>query len=143
MAFENSPSLDQPEKPRTPIKRWFYLNRRSLLVLVVIVMILLMILSGLAVGPALKSAQPGGLDGCLHAAQPDGKLLAATVTMESTNRFSTGSFSSTTSADGCFFFASLPPGNYQLTIKTGSREMQVPVSIEANKAVGLGSITVP
>ena len=81
-------------------------------------------------------------DGCTKG-KPDGKLLAATVTMESTNKFSTGSFSSTTSADGCFFFASLPPGNYQLTIKTGSREMQVPVSIEANKAVGLGSITVP
>ena len=135
MAFENSPSLDQPEKPRTPMNRWFYLNRRSLLVLVLIAMVLLMILSGLAVGPALNSSQSGGLDGCLHAAQPDGKALAATVTI--------GSFSKTTDADGCFFFASLPPGNYLLTIKTTSQDMQVPVTIEANKAVGLGSITVP
>ena len=133
MAFENSPSLADPEKPRTPLSRWLYLHRRSLLALVVVGGVLLLVVSGLAVGPALKSAQPGGLDGCLQTTA--GKPLVTDVTI--------GTFSRRTSADGCFFFASLPPADYQLVISATPHDLSVPVKIEANKAVSLGSITVP
>ena len=133
MAFENSPSLNDPEKPRTPFSRWLYLKRRSLLALVVVAGVLLLVVSGLAVGPALQAARPGGLDGCLQT--PDGKPLVTTVTI--------GTFTRSTYADGCFFFASIAPGETQLVISTVPQAMLIPVKIEANKAVDLGTITVP
>ena len=133
MSFEDSPSLDDPEQPNVPIGRWLQLHQRRLWALIGILAVILIMTAGLAVGPVLRPSQPGGLDGCLQT--PAGKALSATVTI--------GSLSRSTYADGCFFFISLPPGEYQLIISGSPHDLQIPVKIESNKATGLGTITVP
>ena len=131
MAFENSPSLEEPEKPRINFKRWLYLNRRILLAVIGAVIVIALVIIGL-VSPTLHPAAAGGLDGCLQTSA--GKPLTTTVRIAAISR--------ATSADGCFFFPGIPAGDYQLIISTAPRDVTIPVKIEANQAVGLGTITV-
>ena len=134
MAFENSPRLDQPDKPGAPARPRFVLNRRGLLAVLGLALAFLLLAIGLAAAPKLRPAEPGGLDGCLQTQA--GQPLANTTVSVGTNTRLTG-------ADGCFFWASLPAGDYQMVITAQPQNKVVPVKIESGKAAELGTITVP
>ncbi len=77
--------------------------------------------------------QPGGLDGCVVSA--NGNPVPATVWVDNISR--------PTTADGCFFFARLSPGSYQLRIETAGKQVwSQTVDIQSGQAVGVQNISV-
>jgi hypothetical protein len=90
--------------------------------------------SGYYVFPSIFHQQPGGLDGCLLSAS--GQPVAAAVKVGDAER--------QTYSDGCFFFASLPPGNRQLSVMTSTGVVLTrTVRIIPDQAVALGTVQMP
>lgn len=131
MSFENSPKVGK--RPRTPFD-WHAWVRRHRLVLLGICGLILMgnlVFLSIQVAPVMLAPEPGGVDGCIVNAT--GQPLGAIVMVNGLSRH--------TFADGCFFFAHLPPGEQSLSVSTdmGIRWTQ-PVVIKSGKAVGLGTL---
>ncbi len=81
----------------------------------------------------LGGGQPGGLDGCVVNA--NGNPVPSTVWVDNISR--------PTTADGCFFFASLSPGSHQFRIETAGKQVRLQtVDIQSGQAVGLQNISV-
>jgi hypothetical protein len=132
MDFENSPPLNYSKKPPRSFKRWLEKNRRIILAIIVVLIVSLLTAVFLMIAPTLHPQPPGGLEACLLT--PGGKPVVTTVKI--------ATFSRTTGLNGCFFFPSIPPGDYQLIISTTSRDVTVPIKIISNEAVDLESITI-
>ncbi len=134
MHSERSPGFDQP-KPRMPriTTGWIKRHRRSLWALLAVIVVVDLLVLAVFLSPGMHE-EPGGLDGCV--ATTAGTPLQTTVQVGDQRR--------TTFADGCFFFAALPPGRHQLRIETATGAISaVAVTIKAGEASGLGVITVP
>jgi hypothetical protein len=80
------------------------------------------------------SGEPGGLDGCI--VNSAGEPTTGTVQLETIQR--------PISADGCFFFAELSPGEHELVIEISDGSIiRKAVEIISGQAVGLEIITMP
>jgi hypothetical protein len=82
---------------------------------------------------AVTAPAPGGVDGCVTA---DNQPVSAMVWVDDLSRH--------TFANGCFFFATLSPGDHALRIvlDNGSEWAQ-PITIKSGHAVGLGTLRSP
>jgi len=133
MAFERSPEFgDGGIKSRQTLRELLAKNERVLYAVTGILIVIVLILSARVLWGA--SAEPGGLDGCIINAA--GEPITGTAQADKSQ--------SLISADGCFFFAELPPGEHELVIETslGSSIKQA-VTILSGQAVALGIITIP
>jgi hypothetical protein len=133
MAFEHNPEFGNGGiKSRQTLHELLVKNERILYsvtgILLVIVLVLSLRMSG------IFSGEPGGLDGC--AVNTAGEPVTGTAQVETAQAL--------ISADGCFFFAELPPGEHELVIKTsGGSSLSQLVEIISGQAVELGIIVVP
>ncbi|HWQ45695.1 MAG TPA: carboxypeptidase-like regulatory domain-containing protein [Longilinea sp.] len=76
---------------------------------------------------------PGGLDGCFL--DPDGISI--------TGSFQVGDQMKILDQDGCFFFATLPPGTYTGEVyHEGALLWQESIQIQSGEATGLGTVLV-
>lgn len=132
MAFENSPILGEDGVvERRSLRAWLALHRRWLIILAA----LFLLADAWLIVQLVRPAAPGGLDGCVVTAsgQP---VVSAIIRAGQVERM--------TFADGCFFFPSLQPGTYQVSIATdGEVVWSQPVTIISGQAVGLETIRVP
>lgn len=134
MAFEDSPNLDGSTPARYQAGNWLFRYRRLILITVIGLTLLLAAFTLLAY---LLGRPPdlgvGGLEGCLAAG--DGSPRVAEIRL--------AGYSKMTGADGCFFFAALPPGNYEMQVLLENGEAwSTPVEIVADQALNLGTLTV-
>jgi hypothetical protein len=133
MSFEQNPQFENGEiKSRQTLHDWLAKNERVLYAVIGILLVVTLVLSGRALGNF--SGEPGGLDGCI--VNSAGEPITGTAQVETTQR--------PISADGCFFFAKLSPGEHELVIKTSSGSVITqPVEIIPGQAVELGVVTMP
>ena len=132
MAFQNSPKLGNPTKPVLSLSGWLY-RLRYLMAGLTFLLVVVDILVVLIVRPDQIDATVGGMDGCLTDGR--GQPVAASVAIGDQVR--------STTADGCFFFAQLPPGTQQLRVQVdGNVVYGQNVNILSGQAVGLNSIQV-
>jgi len=133
MSFEQSPQFENGEiKSRQTVHDWLAKNERVLYAVTGVLLVIVLVLSVRVLG--IFSGESGGLDGCLVDAA--GKPITGIAQADGTQR--------TISADGCFFFPELSPGEHELVIQTsiGSSIRQT-VTILSGQAVELGTITIP
>jgi len=133
MAFEQSPKFgDDGIKSRQSLHGWLIKNERVLYVVTGILVLIVLGMSAYVLG--FFSGDPGGLDGCIVNAAGEPVTGVAKVDLTQSN----------IAADGCFFFAELPPGNHELVIQSSEGStFEQPVTIVSGQAVGLGVITMP
>lgn len=133
MAFEQSPELGEGGiKSRQSLREWLVRNERALYVVTGILVLIVFGMSARVLG--IFSGKPGGLDGCIINAAGEPVTGVAQVDLIQSN----------IPADGCFFFAELPPGNHELVIQTSSGpSFKQTVTIVSGQAVGLGTLTMP
>jgi hypothetical protein len=132
MAFENSPSLDQPSETRpSSLKDRIYQNRRKWIMAGVIFAVLW--LAGTGALFLLSSnvfSPPGGAEGYL--VTPTGQPAQALITISDVKV--------RTYEDGYFFFPELRPGEHEMIIETTYGVWRQPVIIISDQAVDLGKI---
>jgi hypothetical protein len=135
MDFDQIPSYGAGKSiTDTSPRGWLARNRRWLVALTICVVLLDILATAYYVAPAILASPPGGLDGCVVAA--DGTPAVATVRV--------GEAARQTYPDGCFFFAELPPGPGQLSVETSAGVVWTQeVEILSGEAVALGTVSLP
>jgi hypothetical protein len=133
MAFEHNPEFgDGGIKSRQTLHELLVKNERILYSVTGILLVIVLALSLYVTG--IFSGEPGGLAGCVVNAA--GEPVTGTAQVETTPAL--------VSADGCFFFAELPPGEHELVIETsGGSSLSQLVEIISGQAVELGIIAIP
>ena len=120
-------------RPRFSLIGWIAGHIRVLLAVAGVFAALSILFLFYAVNHSRLGGQPGGLDGCVVSAK--GNPVPSTVWVDNISR--------PTTADGCFFFASLSPGSHQLRIEMAGKQVWTQtVDIQSGKAVGLQNISV-
>ncbi|NTU54970.1 MAG: carboxypeptidase regulatory-like domain-containing protein [Anaerolineales bacterium] len=133
MAFENSPKLKNPSKPVRTFSGWVYSLRVALLGFTVLLVVFDFLFLAYKIEPDWFTRPSGGLDGCI--ATSSGAPVAATVWVDNNSR--------STFEDGCFFFASLTPGEHQFQVQTEAGIVYIQtVDIPSDQAIGLGIIQI-
>jgi len=134
MKLEKSPTLKDSLSPRSTPTLGELLSRYRWVLPVILGAILLLDAIALAFIMLNATGSPavGGLEGCVQTAG-GAPVSAATLTVAGSSR--------QTYDDGCFFFATLPAGDYELLIDTEGGTWQESVSITAGQATSLGTIT--
>ena len=133
MSPEDSPTLEKAvaamEQAAAPV-----LPRRDTrrLLLRITIALCLVLLGVFIYRLATPRPANGGLDGCLRT--PDGAALTASVRIQNQP--------GVVGADGCFFFASLPPGAQILIVQLPGGDWQQPVTVLPGKAISLGDVVV-
>lgn len=132
MAFERSPGLDGTPRHRGLIT-WIFNHKRSMYIASAIASgLLIAMLTFLLIGNQQPDPVVGGLDGCITSANGP---VAATVKIADQTAVA--------QEDGCFFFASVPPGDHPLTLHLDDGSViQREVTIVPGQATMLGNITV-
>lgn len=132
MAFEDSPNLNGSAVRRDPID-WILAHRRMILIGAASLGIVTLAFIGMVwLAHRPPNLPYGGLDGCLQTGE--GAPIAATVEVAGQ--------STTTYADGCFFFAALPSGSHTLRIRISDKVIwQDSVAIEAGQATALETLS--
>ena len=132
--LENSPRFDEHDPgPRFSLAGWIARHIRFLLAIAGVFAVLGILFLLYTVNHSLPAVQPGGLDGCVVSA--NGNPVPATVWVDNISR--------PTTADGCFFFASLSPGSHQFRVEAaGKQAWSQTVDIQSGQAVGLQNISV-
>jgi hypothetical protein len=133
MAFEKNPEFkDGGIKSQQSWREWLTENERALFAVTGILLVIVLVMSVRVLGGSLFLGEPGGLDGCIVNAA--GEPMIGTAQVDASQR--------PTSADGCFYFAELSPGEHELTIKASDGYVTIQsVEIISGQAVGLGTIT--
>ena len=133
MAFEQSPEFrDGKIQSRWSVPEWLAKNQRVLFAVTGILVVIVLVMSARMLG--ISSGKPGGLDGCITSVA--GEPLTGNAQADHVLR--------SIPADGCFFFAELPPGEGELLIQTSNGLIKKQaVKIISGQAVGLGIITIP
>ncbi|MBP1467318.1 hypothetical protein EYB53_016515 [Candidatus Chloroploca sp. M-50] len=131
MRSDANPRLPQPRPGLEHFNRdWFHRRRFWIWGAVAGIVLLELLL----VVWLLFPAAPGGLDGCL--ASPEGAPVMAMVTV--------GTQRKATYADGCFFFAELPPGRQQVVLEpVVGAPVRFEVEIVSDQALTLGTLMIP
>ncbi len=133
MSFEKNPEFEDGEiKSRRTLRDWLMKNERIFYVVTGILLVIVLVLFASVMD--FFSGDPGGLDGCIVNAA--GEPITGIAQVETTQ--------SLISADGCFFFAKLSPGQHELVIAVSNGAVITqPVEIISGQAVGLGVIVIP
>ncbi len=120
-------------RPRFSLIGWIVGHIRLLLAVAGVFVALSILFLFYTANHSPLGGQPGGLDGCVVSA--NGNPVPSTVRVDDISR--------PTTADGCFFFASLSPGLHQLRIETAGKQVWLQtVDIQSGQAVGLQNISV-
>ena len=132
MAFERSPGLDGTPQHRGLIT-WIFDHKRTMYIASAIAAgLLIAVLAFLLISSQPRDLVAGGLDGCI--VSPTDDPVAATARIADQT--------AATQDDGCFFFASVPPGDHTLVLRLDDGTVvQRKVTIVPGQATMLGNIT--
>jgi len=132
MAFENSPKFDSPtESQPSTLKDRMYKNRKKWIRGgIIFAVVWLLAITALFLMTSNFLRPPGGAEGYI-----------VTVTGEPADALLTiGNVSQRPYDDGYFFFAEVPPGEYEMIIETTYGIWREPVTIISGQAVDMGKI---
>lgn len=134
MSLKNSPKIPRHPRPGFDLRAGIRRHRRAWLGVCVALVALNVGLLARQIAPAVTAPPPGGVDGCVRAANQ--QPIGATIWADDLAR--------RTFADGCFFFARLTPGEHTLRfVADNGVAWTQTVTIKSGQAVGLGDLLAP
>jgi len=135
MAFENSPTLDDPsqEKPSS-LADWLAINRRKIYIALFAFLIIwsMIILVLFLTRPVSTADQHGGIDGTILTKNLDPVSAEILINNEVIQNYD----------DGYFFVPDLPPGEYIMKVSSSEGTLESTVVIVTGQVNELGRLII-